>query len=73
MSSATLTASAAGSTTYGAGAARRDWISLAEAARILDRHPTSIQRAALAGAIRHQSVPGMRTRYSREDIERLAS
>ncbi len=54
-------------------AARREWISLAEAARILNRHPTSVQRAALAGAIRHHSVPGMRTRYSREDVERLAS
>jgi hypothetical protein len=73
MSSATLTASAAGAVVRHAGATRADWISLAEAARILNRHPTSVQRAALAGAIRHQSVPGMRTRYSREDVERLAS
>lgn len=53
---------------------RRDgaWITLAEAARILGIHPTSVQRAALAGGIRHRAMPGTRTRYSREDVERLA-
>lgn len=49
------------------------WISLAEASRILGVHPTSVQRAALAGSIKHRTVPGMRTRYSREDVERIAS
>ena len=48
------------------------WITLAEAARILGIHPTSVQRAALAGSIRHRSVAGMRTTYHREDVERLA-
>jgi excisionase family DNA binding protein len=54
------------------GARRGEWISLAEAARILGVHPTSVQRAALAGSIRHRSIAGMRTRYRREDVERLA-
>lgn len=50
-----------------------DWISLAEAARILGAHPASVKNAALCGSIRYRSIAGMRTRYSRQDVLRLAS
>ena len=49
-----------------------EWISLAEAARIVGCHPSTVKSAALAGGIRHRAVPGMRTTYSREDAKRLS-
>lgn len=71
MSIATLTGPAAGP--------RREpveldqWITLADAARRLRVHPTTVQRAALAGSIRHRRIGGVRTRYHLGDVEALAS
>jgi hypothetical protein len=56
-------------------AAGSEYVSLAEAARILGRetNPSAVKSIALAGGIRTRAVPGCRVLYSRQDAERLAS
>lgn len=49
-----------------------EWITLADAIRILQVHGTTIQRVALAGRIGHRTSGFGRTLYSRADIESLA-
>ena len=71
MSIATLTGPAAGPRREASDACQ--WITLAEAARILGVHPTTIQRAALAGSIRHRTIRGTRVRYHRDDVTSLVS
>jgi hypothetical protein len=49
-----------------------DWISLAEASRILGTCVGSTKSMALSGAIRVQARPGLRVVYSRADCLRWA-
>jgi hypothetical protein len=53
---------------------RADWITLAEASRLLGRagNPSSVKSIALAGGIRTRSLPGTRTLYLRSDVASLA-
>jgi Helix-turn-helix domain len=72
MSTATLTPDPPA--LHGGDAAPVEWVTLAQAARLLGVHPSSIQRAALAGRIRHRRSPlGIRVVYSREDVQLIAS
>jgi hypothetical protein len=48
------------------------WITLAEAARLADCHPSVVERLALRGSVRHAIVRG-RVRYALADVERLAA
>lgn len=73
MSIATLTAAATGPPPHGAPGEPADWITLAEASRILGVHSSSVMRAALAGSIATRRIAGIRTRYSRADVQRLAN
>jgi hypothetical protein len=50
----------------------REWVSLAETARILGRSVDVAKNAAISGAIRSRVLPGARPLYSRPDAERLA-
>ena len=63
---------AAGSAIAG-DAGRREWITLAEASRILGAHPNAIKSMTIAGGIRSLVRPGARILYSRSDAQRLAS
>jgi hypothetical protein len=53
-------------------AAAEEWVTLAEASRIVGKHPASVKSIALAGAIRPRVVPGARILYSRSDAEKIA-
>ena len=44
-----------------------EWVPMATVCRILDRSPHAVKSIALAGAIRHRSIPGTRTLYNRAD------
>jgi len=50
----------------------REWISLAEACRLVGRSVSSVKSIAAAGGIRTDALPGCRLRYSRADAQRLA-
>jgi hypothetical protein len=75
MSTATLTVPDTGSFPAPTGAPAAEWITLAEAARLLGRsgNPNGVKSIALAGAIRTRAMPGARTLYRREDVEALAA
>ncbi len=51
-----------------------DWVTLRNAARILDCGSMSVPRIVEAGKVRTRTLPGMvRIYYSRADLERLAA
>lgn len=51
----------------------REWITCSAAARRLRMTSDAVKAAALHGAVAVLAIPGSRVRYSRTDIERLAS
>lgn len=51
----------------------REWITLGKAARILDVHPGTLSRWAVAGRVPHMRTVGGMRRFLAADIERLAA
>jgi hypothetical protein len=50
-----------------------DWVTLAEACRILGRNANAVKSIALNGSLRYKAIPGARVLYSRHDALRLAA
>jgi hypothetical protein len=73
MSSANLTRPSTSAALAGGYAPQPEWISLADAARILRWHPGAVKSIALARGVRVQVLPRARILYSRDDCEPLAA
>jgi hypothetical protein len=50
-----------------------EWVAAREAARILGTYPSAVHRIVLANGIRVKTIAPMPSRFSREDLERVAS